>query len=165
MKKFLLSSLIALTGSTLSIHAFANSEKEVISDQPLLSVEEKKEMTDLRSNLKIASLSDRLKSKESLRNDANQRLAALKTPDQKLSFVMSLNNTLDGKFHVNDDYALDLNYADKSYFDAYYTKVLVSLSKQINSKEELSSKLIADYEKIFPFKIYQNDLEKILQNK
>ena len=30
MKKFLLSSLIALTSSTLSIHAFANSEKEVI---------------------------------------------------------------------------------------------------------------------------------------
>lgn len=161
MKPFVIIAVVVLTSISLSTLTIAKNNIETVPETPLITHKEKNALTSIHSELNIVSISDRLKNKESLRSEVNKRLSTFKTSEQKLSFVISLNKSLNGNFHINDDYYLELNNSDKSYFDAYYAKTLINLNNEIKENPNNIKQLINQCEKNFPFKIYINDLLKI----
>ena len=75
---------------------------------------------------------------------------------------MSMNDVTGGNFHVNDNSIVKLNKEEQNYFDSYYTFVLDHLNKEISVGVQTKEQLIAQYEKTFPFKFYERDLNKFL---
>lgn len=163
MKKPILASLIVLSGLTASFSASATEASVAVENlQPLMTETQIQEYKALHTKLGVTSIGTNELSKESFIAEVNQRLKKLKTPEQKLLFTMAMNNVSGGNFHVNDNNFVKLNKAEQTYFDTYYTFVLDHLNKELSVGEQPKEQLIAQYEKTFPFKIYEGDLKKFI---
>lgn len=163
MKKQILASLIVLSGLTASFSASATEATVAVENpQPLMTETQIQEYKALHAKLGVTSISGFELAHDSLISDVNNRLKKLKNPEQKLIFTMAMNHVTGGNFHVNDNAFVKLNTAEQNYFDTYYTFVLDHLNKELSVGEQPKEQLIAQYEKTFPFKIYEGDLKKFI---
>lgn len=161
MKKQIIATLLAFSGLTASFTASAkDASATATTPQPLMTQSQIQEYKALHSKFGVSSISNTKPLKTAFIDEVNKRLENHKTPEDKLLFVMSLNNQSERNLHVNDNLLVKLNEAEQNYFDTYYTFVLDHLNKEISYGKRSKDELIAEYEKTFPFKIYENDLEK-----
>lgn len=163
MKKQVIASLLMFSGLSCSFAVFANNvpvSGEIT--QPLMTESQIEEYKALHTRLGVTTIGNIEPFRKSLVADVNERLKTLKTPEQKLLFTMSMNAVTGGNFHVNDNSIVKLNKEEQNYFDTYYTFVLDHLNKEISVGEQTKEQLIAQYEKTFPFKFYERDLNKFL---
>ncbi|EOZ8645572.1 hypothetical protein ACQWTT_001323 [Acinetobacter baumannii] len=129
------------------------------SQQTALTAEQR--IRNLHNDLKISSLSGREKAHNYVLSEVNKKLDALKTPEEKFTFLMAMNHVFLEGFHVNYNAFVHLNEEDKAFFDGYYTTMLVQLDKDIKEGKKNKTDLIEEYERKFPFKVFSQDLEKI----
>lgn len=140
-------------------------------DAPIMTKEQFKTLQQNAAYMKIPTIQQRENSHKFIANKTLEKLNELKRPDDKLAFSIAMNETMGGGFHVNDNYLLNLGSADKEYFDAFYMSLLFTISQEIKSGKKGRDQIIRDYEKKYPFRIYENDLkrfedyEKVLNTK
>lgn len=115
----------------------------------------------LHKDLNISSLSGREKAHNYILEEVNKKLDALKKPDQKFSFLMAMNQVFKEGFHVNYNAFVHLNDEDKAFMDGYYTSMLVLLDDEIKEGKKSKVELIEEYESKYPFKVFNQDLDKV----
>ena len=115
----------------------------------------------LQKDLKIPSLSSREMAHNYILEEVNKKLDVLKRPDQKFSVLMAMNQVYKERFHVNYNALVHLNDEDKAFMDGYYTAMLVLLDNEIKEGKKSKTELIEEYERKYPFKVFNQDLEQV----
>lgn len=134
-----------------------NIEKPTISQRVL------DKLDSIKRQSKITGMDQREQDRGKIVAKIDQVLSNMNDSEEKYIFILGLNSTIDGNFHVNDNISLNLTQKDKEYFDLMYVVALMKVKKALSVKGADRASIILQTERDFPFKIFPDDLAKLMQ--